>query len=434
MMDEKQQDSTVKASILGVNNLSYVLQPDLSVAVSRVMTKQFPQSQKHVPRDTMIFTLNSGSAFVDFKNSYLSIDVTNTSTATPPAAPTAFFGQSGGSACNLFNRLTITSRSGQILERIDRVNQLSAIRVLYERSSNWHQTVGSMMGVAPPLAIDSNAAASALLWGIGTTIRFIIPLGALSVFFNTTNQLMPCQLASGMRIELTCEDAGLAMMQNAAATANGYEIVAASLNLQSYLLSDVVLRTLNEASASSGLEVVHETVYSAIGQRSTTMYNAELTKAASRCLKAVYHERKITTVAPFLDDDFASPIYSSTYFVSELQYRLGSIFFPNTSIRGDTFRQSAPELFAQTLQAFGHMAGSNPNLAVTESKFRTGMAAYAQSFERSDVLDLAGQPSSNSRIINLVARFTDTLTRETEFYLFYAQLIRVFSSNCVVEQ
>ena len=51
-----------------------------------------------------------------------------------------------------------------------------------------------------------------------------------------------------------------------------------------------------------------------------------------------------------------------------------------------------------------------------------------------NVLDLAGQPSSNSRIINLMARFTDTLTRESEFYLFYAQLIRVFSSNCVVEQ
>ena len=74
-------------------------------------------------------------------------------------------------------------------------------------------------------------------------------------------------------------------------------------------------------------------------------------------------------------------------------------------------------------------------LGVTEKRFREGCAAYAQSFERSNVLDLAGQPSSNSRIINLMARFTDTLTpRESEFYLFYAQLIRVFSSNCVVEQ
>ena len=109
-------------------------------------------------------------------------------------------------------------------------------------------------------------------------------------------------------------------------------------------------------------------------------------------------------------------------------------FFPNTSIRGDTFRQSAPELYASTLQAFGHLATSNPSLAVSESKFRNGCAVYAQSFERSNVLDLAGQPSSNSRIVNLMTRFQDTLTRDSEFYLFYVQLIRCFSSNCVVEQ
>ena len=62
MMDEKQQDSTIKASILGVNNLVYTLQPDLSVAVSKTMVKHYPQAQKHTARDTMIFTLNSGSS------------------------------------------------------------------------------------------------------------------------------------------------------------------------------------------------------------------------------------------------------------------------------------------------------------------------------------------------------------------------------------
>ena len=428
MMDEKQQDSTIKASILGVNNLIYTLQPDLSVAVSKTMVKHYPQAQKHTARDTMIFTLNSGSSFIDFKDSYLSIDVKNTSTGTF----NAFFGTAGGSACNFFNRLTITSRSGQILERIDRLNQLCAIRVLYERSSNWHETTGSMMGVAPP-GMKSADAADALAWAAGTTIRFIIPLGALSVFFNTTDQLMPCQICSGMRIELLCESADVAMSQSGIAPTTSYEITSASLNLQSYLLSDVVLRTLNEASASSGLEVVHQTVYSAIGQRSSTMFNSELTKAASRCLKAVYHERPLSTSGAMVDD-FASPPYSNTYFPSEVQFRLGSIYFPNTSIRADSFRQASPELYAQTLQAFGHMPGSDPKLGVTERRFRDGCAAYAQSFERSNILDLAGQPSSNSRIINLMARFTDTLTRESEFYLFYAQLIRVFSSNCVVEQ
>ena len=131
MMDSKQgEDSSAKASILAVNSLIYTLQPDLSVAVSRTMTKMYPQAQKHTSRDSMVFTLNSGSAYIDFKDSYLSMDVKNNSTGGT-AASSAFFGTSGGSACSLINRLTISSRSGQIIERIDRVNQLCAIRNNY---------------------------------------------------------------------------------------------------------------------------------------------------------------------------------------------------------------------------------------------------------------------------------------------------------------
>ena len=40
-------------------------------------------------------------------------------------------------------------------------------------------------------------------------------------------------------------------------TSSAFEISNATLNLQSYLLSDVVLRTLNEMSASSGLKLAH---------------------------------------------------------------------------------------------------------------------------------------------------------------------------------
>ena len=73
-------------------------------------------------------------------------------------------------------------------------------------------------------------------------------------------------------------------------------------------------------------------------------------------------------------------------------------------------------------------------ISTNEKQYRNGRAVYAQSFERSSVLDLAGQPSSNSRIISLVSRFADTDVHDSSFYLFFAQLIRVFSSNCVVEQ
>ena len=179
-------------------------------------------SQKVTSRDTLVFVLNSGSAYVDFKDSYLSFDVKNTSTGVGQA----FFGTSGGSACNFFNRLTISSRSGQIIERIDRVNQLSCIRHNFEKSEVWKQTTGSLMGLG--------ISAVNLDWNKDDTVRFVIPLGSLSVFFNTCDQLVPAQLASGMRIELLLEDGKQAMVQgDSTPTASAFEISNATLNLQS---------------------------------------------------------------------------------------------------------------------------------------------------------------------------------------------------------
>ena len=114
----------------------------------------------------MIFTLNSGSAYLDFRDSYISMDVKNTSTGGT-AASSAFFGTSGGSACNFFNRLTISSRSGQIIERIDRVNQLCAIRNCYEKSQTFVDTTGTMMGLG--------VSAADLDWKTGDTVRFVSP-------------------------------------------------------------------------------------------------------------------------------------------------------------------------------------------------------------------------------------------------------------------
>ena len=237
-----------------------------------------------------------------------------------------------------------------------------------------------------------------------------------------------------MRIELLLEDGKQAMVQgDSTPTASAFEISNATLNLQSYLLSDVVLRTLNEMSASSGLELVHQTTYSAVGQRSSSLLTSELGKSASRCLKAIYHERAVSSAA-LTTDPFAAPTWTTSYYVQELQWRLGSLFFPNTSIRGDGPRQSAPELYCMALQAFGQLTGSAPTVSTTEKEYREGKAIIAQSFERSSTLDLAGQPSSNSRIISLVSRFSDSATHDSSFYLFFAQLIRVFSSNAVVEQ
>ena len=257
----------------------------------------------------------------------------------------------------------------------------------------------------------------------------------LSVFFASCGQLLPSQLMSGLRVELSCSDALEALQTKSSTIVPGYSIVAASLNLMSYQLSDICLRTLSEAS-TSGLEIVSKACYSVVGQRSSTVLNLDISKIASRVLSAFYRERPATTTDSS-KDSFASVPYDANYFVQEEIWRLGSLYFPSQSIRADTFRTSSPEIYCQALQCFSTFTKDAPNNYVSEYDFRNGSGIIGVSCERSNVLALAGQPTSNSRILSLTARFfegTAGLTREFEAYMMFVQLIRCFSSNCTVEQ
>jgi hypothetical protein len=128
--------------------------------------------------------------------------------------------------------------------------------------------------------------------------------------------------------------------------------------------------------------------------------------------------------------------YDANYFVQEEIWRLGSLYFPSQSIRADTFRTSSPEIYCQALQCFNTFTKAAPNNYVSEYDFRNGSAIIGVSTERSNILALAGQPSSNSRILSLTARFFEATpqTREFEAFMMFVQLVRCFSSNCTVEQ
>ena len=174
-------DSGVKAGVLSLNGLSFSLTPDMSVAVSRCITKQFPQQQIHSPRDVMTFVLNTGSNFIDAADSFLSIDVQNTSSLAAgggtDAEKVVWFGANGGSACNLFSRISVTSRSGQSIERVDRNNQLCSLRSQYEHPVSCHKSQGSVAGIAE--TIDDAKTGLNWLPGVANKIRFCIPLPML---------------------------------------------------------------------------------------------------------------------------------------------------------------------------------------------------------------------------------------------------------------
>ena len=439
-MDNKQEqdgDEQAKAGILGLNQLSYRLQPDLSVCVSRSICQHYPQSTSALPQETSVFTLNSGSAFIDWHESYLSIDVKNTSVQTG----TAWFGRFGGSACNLVDQITISSRSGQVIETISKANLLAAIRVQYERAlGDTTFGAGSCAGIAELNDAGVSEVADPLGWTMNSVIRFCIPLTMISPLFAGSKSLWPASLCSGLRVEILWARPAAAMCStkaDAGQTMN-YSIANISINAQSYLLSDLVLRNLNSISASAGLEVVSSTYFSAIGQRNVSMYSTELAKAASRALMCIYSE-KLSGPRPITESPMAAAALSSTSYCAEFQFRLGSLYFPSRSVRGNSARETAPQIMSHSLMAFNSYRPGR-GCTMSEKEFRNGGCVFAQSLERSNCLELAGQPLSNSRVLQLQANFVDALvppqtsvSHDSSFYLKHVILIRVFSQNCTIE-
>jgi uncharacterized protein YaiE (UPF0345 family) len=141
-MDPQQQqqndskaDEIGKQGILSLNELRYQFEPDMSVCTARSVSSQFFQSQTYAPGSTGICIVNSGSSFVNAAQSSITIDVKNTSSVA------VYFGSSayGCSAANLINRLSILSRSGSVIERIDKANALACITVMYKKSKTWQE-------------------------------------------------------------------------------------------------------------------------------------------------------------------------------------------------------------------------------------------------------------------------------------------------------
>ncbi len=442
--------------------------PDLAVVVQRNVQSSYFQAQSYAPGSTMVCIVNSGSAFVNLRQSYLVLDVQNTSTGGTSAGATAgWFGTKGGSAANLLNRIQIISRTGVVLERIDNCNQLSSCKVNYAYSQDWLNTVGSVMGIGSTASTIGWTSSSLSTTGAGgAVLRFIIPLYVFSTFCESMDSLCPSQLLAGSRFEILLENPSIAMIDG---TDNdkvlNYQVVGCRLDFESYLLTDSVMRVLNQVSASQGLEVTsaasQDTQALRLSASGGSQIVVDVARSCSRALSMVYKERLPagTSGAPVgtLFDNMASaPIGKFSAYINtpkEWQVRAGQLYFPQASIRGGVTLASAvngagsaeDELYAQTLRAFqkfnpgalGQLSSANSNLFNFRGTLSTsgGTACFALDLQRSAILT-SGIPLSNSRQLtiqystNVGGTFPNYLV---DVFLTYQILVRVFLSQSVLE-
>jgi hypothetical protein len=190
------QADVARRGLVSLNQLDYVLQPDLSVCVARTMKRHFFQQNNYLPGQRAIIILNSGADYIDAANSYFNFTVTNLH-----ATQSMYLGV--GSGLNFIKRMLLTTRSGDELERIDEVGQLAARLDRFMHSKTWRHTHGKMIGYSdleegeciPPLGQRT----------------FVIPLSCLCGMFKSFNRLLPSMLTSGLRLEFEWEKAANAV-------------------------------------------------------------------------------------------------------------------------------------------------------------------------------------------------------------------------------
>ena len=134
------QDMSKRQGLISVNDLNYVLEPDLSVATNKTVKKHFFQSRQYTPGQQAICILNSGADYIDTRRSYLQFELN-----TGQVGTTEYGFGIHGSACNLIRDITISTRSGDELTRIQDFNLLQSMMLPLTFDTEWFKCQGQAM-------------------------------------------------------------------------------------------------------------------------------------------------------------------------------------------------------------------------------------------------------------------------------------------------
>lgn len=410
--DSATNDETKRQGLLALNDLTYLLEPDLSVATNVTQKNHHFQGTTFSQNQRAICIINSGADYIDTRSSYLkfSVKLTTSSAILPTQGARGYFGVHG-SAMNFIKNVTVTTRSGDEISRVIDANRLFCMSAPYRYDSAWIDGIGQGMGYSSFISMEDSRDDG--------THTFCIPLYCLTDFFGY-GRLMPSMIMSGLRIEIEFEGVDTALQitdcvtpggspstynpvfgtvevtaagtaqttVNEAAKVNGYTVTDPVLSLKSVQLTDATQRALNELSATNGLELVFtdfertETVYPAATQKA----HIEIRKACSRALCAMarvrtdrshlWHGDGASTLADSYQerniDSFASEPETN---VNEYQWQLGSLYFPQQPIKGNRHRV-AMEGYLHTVDALGklHATSAQPHAKLRQLGSRSSLS------------------------------------------------------------
>ena len=375
-------------SLLATNDLVYILPPDLSVCVNQTHKNQFFQSQTYTNDQRAVCLLNTGADYGDLRNSSLDFTISITS---GPTASYGFFGRYG-SILNVIKSITISSRSGDELARIQDFNLLSYHQNPLRYSDEWFKTVGQTIGAGQYLQNNASGLQDY------RSQRFSIPLYLLSDFFGYS-RLMPAMVLSGLRVEIewaTPAEAFLAFSPTdrdttPTATTHGiasYTITNPLISIRAVQLTDATQRSLNELSATNGLELVYCDYERTDRVEPSQNINMEIRKAASRALKAQTIIRPQASVTG-ANNSRLNSLASEPWDVTSWQWQLGSLYYPQQPVAttADSTKIMAAS-YKHALIAFEKYKASVPGKCAALQLYKRGQSNTSRVTTAPDSEDL----------------------------------------------
>ena len=412
-----------------LNSMVYSRNSGGSLVAQRVQKQSFPSSLQYSVGSTIqaIFNINQP---VGGPTSYLRFAFTSNNATD--------FGS--GSVINMIESVRVFHRSGEMLSQCLNISTLGKLKLLYNTTQSDYVQLAkqiyannvpgsSDVGTANLLKNDENVA--------------IIPLSLIAEIFGNTNQYIPASLISGMRIEIQLTSSVALMgVRNTAALITAITPVFTFDCIQDF---DNVKKMLIEEQAdvqNSGLQFTYDTYFSSSSSSANvSSLNIDVLQSASMveaCFLVIRNPIKVNAADATASFDFVPFVSEAKDGLSSYQWRIGSDYKPIYTVK------NAAEAYMLTCQAVNHVYHQNSMLShckgVSVSGFGSTTAVYGSSFEKdaTSVVLLAGEPTNNSRLVNIHVEGLDdeaqAVGAKAFIFMKYVRIANLMGDSCVVDR
>jgi len=418
--EEKQPMDSIP-TLMGLNGLIYKVPMDSSLSVQRnLQTFNFDSTSYNNSSPSMSVNFQAGSGYINCATSYVSFQL-DVGTTTDPTDLTAF-GFGIGSASNLFRTNIVSTRSGVEVDRAQNINVLLPHLHRGKNPSEWFESIGALAGYSADPTEGKEGK-----YRTADSHQFVIPLSHFCGIF-TSKQLMPSQLASGMRMDCQLEAVRTALRAYKGEEGKeetyddagiNFTISNPKLILDVSILSDGALAQLTQQAGKNGLEYSFSTFANEASTTTTANINVQFSRSVARALRCYVVPRPIVNFSTGALDSFITGVIA----YERLQFQIGSTYFPNREI------QNNAQAYANLLQTHGQFSGHAYGDLTKKDFDANGFAVASSAFETSALIRASGTSVNNSRSLLINLTMGDSPDRDVQSYLEYQVILRANLAN-----